>query len=249
MSTTTEEITVGIGTEFRSTYADSNALWRVTGKAGPNVWHAEIQPEWAEIRGERMQVDDYAGATDVFTTDRIAGSLNMSNVFARRGQRADDFWADREIGEILHYHHGFGQYVRGRVAWQVRDGDEGRNVLIPTALVGQWRDHDLVKWTPWGEVSKGYHVRKIEEGEGWQPNDGCVYECPDFSGPRGDAAGIDPTVLDAIDLTPPERTAEEVDYHEAIALRNKVKGFLGDARPQSAEEVYALLADVKAMLP
>lgn len=241
-------IEVGIGTEFRSVIADGNALWRVTGKAGPNVWHAEVQPEWAEIRGERMMVSDYAGSTDVFTTERIAGSLHMSDVFARHASEADEFWEAQEIGTVLHYHDGFGKYVRGRVAYVVTDG-EGRNELVPTDLVGKWDDRDLVSWNAWGEINEGYHVRKIKDENSWQPSPTCVYEHPRFSGPRGRFAGEDPRELEPLSLEPPTRGPNEIAWHEAIALRNSISKVLSDSHPQTADEVYAVLDEIKGMLP
>ena len=237
-------IEVGIGTEFRSVIADGNALWCVIGKAGPDVWTAEVQPEWAEVRGERMRVDDYAGSTDVFTTERIAGSINMDNVFARLADDSDAWWEDRAEGSIVHYHNGFGQYVRGRIMTV-----DGETQMLPIALVGKWDEHDLVSWTAWGEVRMGYHAQEIEDGETMRPHASNMYECPNFSGPRGQFAGENPRELDALDLTPPERGPNEVAYHEAIALRNSINGVLDACRPETAEEVYAVLNKVKGMIP
>lgn len=239
----TEEITVGIGTEFRWVIADGNCLWRVTGKAGPNVWHAEVQPEWTEIRGERMMVSDYAGTTDVFTTERIAGSLNMDRVFERLANDSDFFWEDRVEGAIVHYHNSFGRYVRGRIVIE-----DGRKVMLPIALVGAWKPSDLVSWTAWGEVSKGYHVRQIEEGETMRPHASNIYECPGFSGPRGEAAEINPREAKALDLTPPERTPDDIDFHDSVARWRDLRNILGDETPRTTEEAEERIVTLKVRM-
>jgi len=240
MSTTTE-IEVGVGTEFRSVIADGNCLWRVTRARGRGVWEAEVQPEWVEVYGKRTMISDYVGTTDVFTTERIAGSINMDNVFARLADDSDFFWEDQVEGAIVHYHNSFGQYVRGRIVIE-----DGRKVMLPIALVGAWRNHDLVGWTAWGEVRKGYHVRKIEEGETMRPHATNIYECPGFRGPRGEASEINPREAEAIDLTPPERTPEEITYNEAVAILNDVRSLVGHGTtPDSTEGVRELLALVR----
>lgn len=214
--------TIKIGAEFRGVYADANALWKVTAKAGPDAYHAVIQDEPIEIRGQ-MYPSDYAGVERVFGGDEIRRSLAMSAAFANLSHRQDEWWSEQEVGSILHYHDGFANYVRGVVV-----EENGEHQLQPIALVGQWSKIDLPQRMADGTVYLPYNADKVVNGGApWQPNVSCVYEAPSFVPPRGDGRDFDPRTLDPIDLTMPDMTPEEVAEAARHALITLVTEALG----------------------
>lgn len=100
--------------------------------------------------------------------------INFAEVEAqvadRRDQRAsanaaEQWRASLGAGEVLHYHHAFGRFVRCAV---VEVG--GHNALVPVALVGPWDERDL--------DPRGHWPTKIRERDAWWPHEGNIYEYP-----------------------------------------------------------------------
>lgn len=115
---------------------------------------------------------------------------------AARVKSEDAWWDSLEPGTILHYHNGFGEYVRCEVvvqAWNsVSAHHDAAPCLQPIALVGNW-----------DKFHAPYHAKKVHDRTGaWRPSTGCVYEHPDFCPPRGENASIVPTDLEPLDITP-----------------------------------------------
>ena len=180
---------VRVGTKFRSSYKDSNPEWKVIGSRGKGAWDCVITEESL----------DWAGARKVFGTEEIERSLAFDRAFSRMVSSADKWWSERKLGEVLHYHNGFGEYVRGVVI-----NSNGINKLLPTAMVGNWPSRDLPRRNEDGSVTYGYHVKKVRFPDGnsaWQPNTGCIWEHESFVGnPR---FNTDPTTMPEIDLSDP----------------------------------------------
>ncbi len=81
------------------------------------------------------------------------------------------WWAEQELGSTIHYHNGFGEYVRGVVV-VLPDGQRG---IKPLELVGNWDNSHA-----------GYHAAKIlGDNPGWQPHISNIYEHPSFTDDRG----------------------------------------------------------------
>jgi hypothetical protein len=191
-------------TTFRSTIADGSPLFRVIEKSGRGVYKCRVEDD----------EEDWAGTVKHFSTSEIEHSLRMANLFSSLGDRQQDFWARRTIGENLHYCNGFNQFVRGTVIEL-----DGEKKFKPTALVGNWSKSDLPHRRENGNIVYGYHAKKIIEGGSeavWQPNESCVYEEPTSS---YRTRGIDPTSLPAIDLTlPPMTTEEQIHANKVLKL-------------------------------
>lgn len=204
---------IATGTKFRSVYADSNALWRVVKSRGEGIWECRIddsEPDWA-------------GKMKLFSTEEIEQALRAALHYQGLVRGQTDFWASQELGTMLHYHDSFGRYVRGRVVDGLDNQGRRARVLKPFALVGAWGVGDLPRWHDSGFASKGgYHVRKIAEGETFQPSPGSVWESPTFSGPMGPASRIDPTVLEPIDLSLPEPTPTQARAAKLLGVVNEV---------------------------
>lgn len=190
------EIVVGT-TTFRSTYADSNALWKVIRKEGRN-YRCQIENERIEIDGKWYD-GDYAGQQKIFSPEEILGSIGMSKLWQGLADKHDDFYASLKPGQIIHYNNGFDNWVRCEV---VRDG--GENKLKPIALVGEWREYDLPRRMRDGSIHNGYHADKIITGETMTPNASNLFEAG--CKPRN---GINPNTLSPISLAVPAMTDEE----------------------------------------
>jgi len=241
MSGSTNRARVGIGTTFRSPYADGNPLWTVTKSRGNGTWDcvvAESEPDWA-------------GVKKVFGTEEIVRALGMEQLWKDLSTAQADFWASRKPGEVLHYHDAFGRYVRGTVVEGIDRDGEPAMVLRPTALVGMWQDIDLPRWNDAGFFHEGgYHVKKIASGETFQPNQSSIYESPDFVRPRGEAERIDPRSLPEIDLSHPEPTPAQAEAARLLAVLNDIRGALevNHRVTDFAAEYRRVLAEVQRIV-
>jgi len=86
-------------------------------------------------------------------------------------QQAREYEKLLEDHSVLHYHDGFGQFIRCEVVVAEEDRDhikKGDKCLKETALVGKWKPHDL--------RSDSYRMKCIREGRVMLPNVSNIYE-------------------------------------------------------------------------
>jgi hypothetical protein len=210
MTTATKPKRVTKGMQFRHVYADSNALWEVVKRVGDAVWECEIVGEPIEINGEIYQ-GDYVGQVDVFKSELILRSIELSSLFQNIHEKSDNFIDGLESGKIVHYDSSFGQYVRCEIVDSNEFTDDKKRpeitgkALKPIALVGNWHKRDLPHRTCTGQVYYPYHSQNIIDGTIFRPNAGCIYEYPDHN----DKFGTDPAELEPINLTVPDLTPIE----------------------------------------
>lgn len=213
MSTSTSIPIVPGETTFRSTYADGNPLWRITGRAGRGAWYAVSEDDM-----------DYSGIRKAFTTDEVRRALqwqsNVSRVFADH----DRFWETIPLDSIVHYHDSFGRYVRGTVKILTPTNSDvphhyGQRGIVPTALVGAWAPNDLPHRDNHGDITAGYQARKIHSGDGgWQPSHTCMVEGTH----RLRADEPDPRTLEPLDLSdPPELTGDDARAARILRIRRQ----------------------------
>ena len=231
-------MSVKIGDTFRASYADSMPTFRVTKKAGPGVYLAIIEDDM-----------DYSGVEKAFTTQEIESSKQWAARFAKLAEADDDFWATVSEGDILHYNDGFGNFVRCEVVMGTEDNaggvdrseNVGRLVMLPVALVGNWKQFDLANRRPDGSISYGYHARKVIEGNGaWRASTTCIYEAPDYS--RGYAKHPDPRTLPALSLEVPEMTELEEQAALEEQMRQAMIEALNDHTVDAATAIMNALA-------
>jgi hypothetical protein len=208
------KIKIEVGkTEFRSVIADCNALWRVNAERGSDTYDCiVVEP-------------DYAGSSRVFGGEEIRAAIAYDVNVKRLFENKDDFWARQEIGSVLHYHNGFGEYVRGVVI-----NVDGQHKLKPTALVGEWRKYDLPYRLPNGSIYYPHHADKIVHGgseAAWAPHESCVYESPEFS-PNPRFRDVYPRNLPAIDLSLPEPTEAEKRVQKLEQARQHAQKLLSE---------------------
>lgn len=225
------------GTKFRYHHADSNPLWRVKRSRGRGVWECEIDPS----------EPDYAGSVKVFGTEEIVQSLASAELWARLSSDNGDFWANRRIGETLHYHDSFGRFVRGEVVQGFDKEGRPAKVLKPSALVGDWHAVDLPRWSDAGWFNEGgYHVKNIAAGVTMQPHSGSIWESSDFRRPMGTASSIDPTALAPIDLSRPEPTERQAEAARLLEIVNSIRSAIASegAADDFAAKYRSQIADV-----
>lgn len=207
---------------FRSTLADGNPLWRVEKPRGRNTWECIV-----------TESEDYHGSRKVFGGEEIMAAVAMQTMWDNMHDEHLAWWNARKIGEIVHYHNGFGQYVRGRIVWEVTpECPDGRNVMVSTGLVGNWRDYDLPRIDAAGNLQESHYVREIREARTMQPNYSNMVEAVGVREGKGD----DPRGKPAIDLTPPKANAEQTEAARLSEICEQVLSSLNvadDTRPHS----------------
>lgn len=198
-----------------------------------------------------LEIGDAYAASDItlrgLRVSDVRSMVKSSRALADMFAGADDWFDSLAPGSTVHYHDGFGEYVRCEVAVGNTDNlrgyagrvDEsliGKNVLQPVALVGNWKSVSR-RDERTGEAHYDSHAEAIIAGTGaWRPSDSCVFEAPGFAR-TGKVA--DPTHMDPIDLTPPDLTPEQVAAIPAWQAVDRVREALAmDAtRDKSPQEI------------
>ena len=181
-----KQVSVKVGDQFRHVIADGNPLWEVISINGDYATAVVIEGE------------DFMGTQKGFLLIDVARALKAGEFWAQSDKRNGDFYSTLRLGQTIHYNNGFKDWVRCVV---VR-GEDGKMVLKPIALLGEWRQFDL--WTRMrdGSVMYGYQVQKIREGKTFTPHESCIYEA-------GCTSKGDPTKLTPLALEPPPMTVTE----------------------------------------
>jgi sucrose-6-phosphate hydrolase SacC (GH32 family) len=225
-----EKVKVEIGTKFRAVIADCNALWEVTRKAGRGGWEAVVVEKDS----------DYAGTTRLFKSDEIRRSVTMAQYFQQSEDAHADYYASLNEGDLVHYDNGFDQYIRCKV---VRT-PEG-NKLLPLAMIGNWRQHDLPHRLRNGDIHWPYTAKSIIEGNMMTPGYTSIWECPDFSG--RDRCKVDPTKLEAISLAVPDMDAATQRKARLLKKMESVRELLV-SYSDSTQDTVMLKAVMKAAI-
>jgi len=166
------------GKRFRSVIADCNALWEVKGSRGRGVFECEVVNEPWEHEGQTYD-GDFAGRVGVFTREHIEAALAMEEFWQRSHDEHEEFYASLGDHQVVHYHDGFGQYIRCHAVTATEDVPgmagikKGDRCLREVALVGAWRAHNL--------NPGDHHVRGVLEGRLFKPNASNIWENPKAS--------------------------------------------------------------------
>jgi len=121
-----------------------------------------------------------------------AGDPRWAVIMKDSRSKSNAWMLSLKQGDIVHYTHGFGAWVRCEVVDHplcvphTVPHDSGTPSLVPLAMVGpQWpQDH---------QCTRDYWTVKISKGEAFQPSASVVYESPYWN--RGDEEG-DPRTMD-----------------------------------------------------
>ena len=200
----TARITIKVGTKFRQVYCDGNPEWVVTRKitaprSNSFVYEAKIvdTAEWGEV-------------VKVFTKKELRRIVMLQNMFAAERSKSDNFYKTIAPGSVVHYHHGFGAFVRCLVVEKPASHEPDSalvKLLKPIALVGKWDALDLPRRFSDGSVDLGYQAEQIVNEKCFTPHASNIFEHNDFEMRFGN-----PASMPSVDITVPpvkdERTAE-----------------------------------------
>jgi len=169
--------------------------------------------------------------TKVFTVEEVVSSIKREAVFERYSNVDREFWDGAEDGEILHYHNGFGQFVRCEVYTNEADGEK---YMRPIALVGDWHSRDLAYRDSTGEVRYGYHARSIiepKEGKNWRSQLGNIYELMDDEqrAKYQDPAGCEPVSLEVPEPTDEDKLVYALNNFKSTRLSSEAISGKGQA--------------------
>ena len=207
--------------------ADGYALYAVTSEKPLVLRHIPYgdayQAAAATIRGLTMR--------------DVEAQRKFDEFFEKQGDENEAFYASLKPGQVVHYHNGFGQYIRCTV---VREG--GKTALKETALVGAWREYDLPKRELDGSVRLGHHADGIAEGRTITPHMSCIWE----SG-KDRRFPDDPATLEPIDLSVPEMSPEEAERARLWRKVARVRALVSQQhRDLDPGEILAAVAEAAA---
>jgi hypothetical protein len=184
-----------IGKRFYSTLAECNVLFEVKSSRGQGAYICEAVNESYEANGLTYD-SDFAGERRTFGREDIEAAIRWKEFNDAAWKAHEDFYDSLPLGQIVHYHDGFNQYVRCEVVTADnprKDIDhpsvaDGEKCLKEIALVGNWAFYD--------RGADAYHMRGVRQGRLFKPNSSCVWESPEFS--RRGGILTDPTGLEPI---------------------------------------------------
>ena len=166
----------------------------------------------------------------------VRDQLRRAAAFHGLEDRTTRFYRSLQIGSTVHYHNGFGTWVRCTVVANAEPGhNKSGRALKPVALVGDWKPYDLPKRCPDGSITEPFHVKQIREGDPWTPNEGFIFESPDFA---HRSHFPDPSKLQPIDLSVPPMDAEATRRAELWQRINRIRKITedGSRTPESILE-------------
>lgn len=165
-------MTVKVGDTFAADYCDGRYGWTVD----------EVIDGRVVLASSEMATRDWGIGQKAWTVEDVEMSIRFERKYSEASKQMADFWESARVGDTLHYHNGFGEFVRGVVV--IEDGEKK---LQPTAMVGDWTYH----WE--------YYWAKLVKGDGaWQPHVSTIYE---FGSSGGEHGGDDPRTMTPLDFT------------------------------------------------
>lgn len=208
---------VSNGDTYRKGIADTNCLIRIDKIDGP-IAIGTVVDEPATLNGITLP-SDYAGqqVSDLLENveRRVAGAKAWDQTVQRLNEANYGFWETLQGGEALHYRNFPAEFYRGVAERQ----DDGTMAMKITALVGRWSDNERPRRNAYGEVQEGYAARQVREGGTLRPNASFMFESTQYTNDRL----VDPTVMEAIDLSLPPLTSEEAEQIDLERFLREVR--------------------------
>jgi len=229
MSTTDTPRRVRKGLKFRNPYADGNPEWTVMRSRGRDsgAWDCKIVDDL-----------DSQGTVKVFDSQEILAAIRWAAASHVMERDHDAFYAGLTSGQVVHYHDGFGQFIRCEA---VPDGNS--HTLLPVALVGKWREHDYRPHvTRTGDVTYSHHVKCIREGKTFTPHFSNNYEASEHL----QRSQMDPRDLETLDISPPKPDPKNADAQAAWRLLETIGSTIQAGYSQ--DDAGPTLARVRALL-
>lgn len=163
---------VKVGDTFAADYCDGRYQWTVD----------EVIDGRVVLASSDDATRDWGIDQKAWTVKDVETSRELEAKYRNVTQDSDDFWDRQELGTTLHYHNGFGEYVRGIVK-----SVDGVKLLDPIAMVGDWTHHWEYTWA------------KLVKGDGaWHPHASFIYESGATAAKHG---ADDPRTMEPLDFT------------------------------------------------
>ena len=155
-----------LGKKFPIGVADGQAIYEVV-----KVGLKNCRVKWVEDND--INPDGYVaviGEEGQLSTDVVLQKVSWEEQMDLHTRQSENWHNSHEIGSVVHYHNGFGSYVRCEVVMgpEGHDAYAGSPCYKPIALIGEWSKYDL-KWD-------SYRVRTILEGELFRPHASNMWE-------------------------------------------------------------------------
>ncbi len=197
-------------------------------------------------------LDGYQASAETIrgvNANSIRSALKRAKLFSSLTDENTDFYKSLRVGQVVHYHNGFGSWVRCEVVrgQSVHSPGVEQNVLKPIALVGDWRPYDLPKRQPDGSVRLGYHAEKVRDGETMTPHESTIWESPRCANKSRmlEDGFKDPSKLEPISLEVPGMSAEE---ERKAALWKKIAWLRALVNDHRQQDPQAIIDSLKAAL-
>lgn len=175
----------------------------------------------------------------------VRSQIMRDRAFAAMRDTNKEFYDSLKVGQIVHYHSAFGEYVRCEVVrgTSVHQPGAEQNVLKPVALVGAWRAYDLPRRMPDGSVNYGHHVESIRDGgKTMTPHESCIWESPRYA--RRDEK--DPSKMEPLSLEVPGLSAEEERKAALWRKVNRLRAVVSDHRCEDPQSIIDMVKQLVA---
>jgi len=176
-----------VGEEIHWQQGDGYARYVIVRQKPLTLGHLAVGDAWT-VGGETIRGFRLKDAQAQVERDRKWRAHEVAH------KTATEKFYEKNLGKMVHYHDGFGQFIRCEVVRVEEDVEgfpaikKGELCMKETELVGKWRDYDL--------HSDSFHVRKCGEGRLMQPNLSNVYEfSKDLQKKHADPRGMEPCVV------------------------------------------------------
>lgn len=217
---------VQVGKMFSIGVGDGQATYVVTAVNG-----SKCDVEWRGWHNGDRYTDHYFGwGRKGVPVSTVAKYIRMDEGMAALFAKSEpDFIESQPVGTIVHYDNSFGKYVRCEIVkgtpaeWNDDDRDPPTKMLKAIAIVGDWKKHDLPRYTLEGVVAEDHYVTMIRTGELFLVNPSNLYESPDYSEERKTKGKANPATLKPHHTFPPMPTPEQEKQFAAWRAVNATK--------------------------
>lgn len=193
-----DQVTVGM--RFTTFTSGKKSSWEVNEKStSRHVW--------------KCLSCDWTGISKLFVAQDILDAVKRE-----KGTCKTNFYEEVQVGQIVHYHVGFGEYVRCEVVMT----EHGKK-LKPIALLGNWHKCNLPKRTKTGQIDYGYYAKLIMKSSDAYI---CPYETNIYE--ANPSTNLNPNDMEPISLEVPPMTQEEAEACELWDTVEKAQKALAD---------------------
>lgn len=228
-----------IGKQFYMLHADSNIRMTVIQKQAPDIYLCASDEDC-----------DYGYIEKLMSASQLKAIIEYDTQMKQLENKEDAWLVALPIGSIVHYHDGFGQYVRCEVitlpknskvfkGWENDGWHKAGKALKAIALVGNYRERDLPRILN-HEVNIPYNAKRVLENDIFTCHVSNLYE---YSSSKNDA---DPTNMTPIKIILPTLSAEDLRIGEIKKAAKEVYGLLSEPNEDNLQKAIEVLQSIAA---